>query len=222
MPSPSTVLALLVSALGCPRSARHAVPLPLPAGPLCPAPSLRLGLQGSPDTAAPAPTREGGKVGKWTLTRVCRTNDPAPTGGQLGHRLWSLPCPQHLLLSWGPGVLSASPWEPAETGGQPRMGACPDAEALERFACMGQKPARGRCTDPPPRRGASEGGASPRCRHCLAGPAALTASERTQPSFPGCLCVAGRDTPPRPQACLTEDPCVLQALAPAPPLGISL
>lgn len=108
-PSPSTVLALLVSALRCPQSAWHAVPLPLPAGPLCPAPSLRLGLQGSPDTAAPAPTREGGKAGKGTLTRACRKNNPAPTGGQLGHRLWSLPCPQHLLLSWGPGVLPASP-----------------------------------------------------------------------------------------------------------------
>ena len=138
----------------------------------------------SPDTAARAPTREGGKVGKGTLTRVCRTNDPAPIGGQLGHRLWSLPCPQHLLLSWGPGVLSASPRETVDTGGQPRMGACPDAEALERLACMGQKPARGRCTHPPPRRGASEGGISPRCRHCLAGPAALPQplSELSPPS----------------------------------------
>lgn len=45
-PSPSTVLAVLVSALGRPWSARHAVPPSLPAGPLCPAPSLRRGLRG--------------------------------------------------------------------------------------------------------------------------------------------------------------------------------
>lgn len=161
--------------------------------------------QGSPDTAAPAPTREGGKAGKGTLTRVCRMTSLALSGGQLGHWLWSPPCPQHLLLSWGPGVPSASPWEPMETGGRPRMGACPDEEALERFACMGQKPARGLCTYPPPCQGASEAGVSPRCPHCLAGPAAFSCSLWASSALLPRLRLSGGGTLPRPcrrpQAC---------------------
>lgn len=108
------------------------------------------------------------------------------------------------------------------------MGACPDAEALERFACMGQKPARGRCTHPPPRRGASEGGVSPRCRHCLASPAALPQplSELSPPSQAASAWQGGTLPPgPRPASLripVPRDPCVLQAPALAPPLGISL
>lgn len=87
------------------------------------------------------------------------------------------------------------------------MGACPDEEALERLACMGQKPARGLCIYPPPRQGASEA-VSPRCRHCLAGPAALSCSLWVSSALLPRLRLSWGGTLPRPcrrpQACLPQ------------------